>query len=232
MVRSTVGRRPIHRKQPERATIARPTGVAGGTDGRHRRSATTRLRLFEANLALLREMHELPTAAAVAKQAGVGLRTFYQHFPDATAFYSACFDHVIMTTLATMPPVSPDGPLDERITGFVERRSRVCEAWAPIWRIALRFAANDQGFRERIARINSILRARAQILYSSELMVLPAAAQTAILDALMSLTEMEAWLYLREQCARDVEAARTIWRFSVAALFAHTSLLLETTAGG
>ena len=230
MVRSTVGRRPVRRTEPERPATTRPAAVDGTTDGRHRRSAATRLRLFDAMIALQRQLHDLPTAAAVASHAHVGLRTFYQHFPDATSFYSACFDHVIMTTLATMPPVSPEGPLGGRIAGFVERRSRVCEAWAPMWRIALRFAANDQGFRERIARVGQILRARAQILYSPELAVLPTHAQATILDALMSLTEMDAWLHLREQCGRDVAAARTIWRFSVAALFARAPLLVESAA--
>jgi AcrR family transcriptional regulator len=172
-------------------------------------------------------LNELPTAAAVAQQARVGLRTFYQHFPDTTAFYGAHFDHVIVTTLSTMPPVSPEGDLDDRIAGFVERRTRVCEAWAPLWRIALRFAAIDQGFRDRLSRVDHILRARAQILYSPELVGLPPHAQTALLDALMSLTDMEAWMYLREQTGRDVESARTIWRFSVAALFARAPLLAK-----
>lgn len=171
-------------------------------------------------LALMGEIGDIPTISQIADRAGVGLRTLYQHFPEATALYAATFDHVITTTLATMPPVSPEGPLPDRIAGFVERRSRVCETWAPIWRVALRFAVHDEGFRERVERINQLLRARAQILYSVELAALPPASQTLALDALMSLTEMDAWEHLRAQCHRDVEAARAVWRFSIAALFA------------
>jgi AcrR family transcriptional regulator len=228
MVRSKAGHRRSRRKKAERPVAAWPTGIGGANDGRHRRGEVTRLRLFDAMLVVQRRINDLPTAAAVAKQARVGLRTFYEHFPDTTAFYGACFDHVIVTTLSTMPPVSPEGGLEARIAGFVERRTRDCEAWAPIWRIALRFAAIDQGFRDRIARIDSILRARAQILYSPELAVLPGPAQTSMLDALMSLTDMEAWMYLREQCGRDVESARSVWRFSVGALFARAPLLGQT----
>ncbi|MBL0901578.1 MAG: TetR/AcrR family transcriptional regulator [Reyranella sp.] len=204
------------------AISSRPSALTAGssTDGRHRRSEDTRRRLFEAMLALMGEMGDIPTISQIADRAGVGLRTLYQHFPEATALYAATFDHVITTTLATMPPVSPEGPLSDRIAGFVERRSRVCETWAPMWRVALRFAVNNEGFRERVERVNQLLRARAQILYSVELAALPPATQALALDALMSLTEMDAWEHLRLQCRRDVDEARAVWRFSIAALFA------------
>lgn len=119
-----------------------------------------------------------------------------------------------------MKQPSAEGPLPDRIAGFVERRSRVCETWAPMWRVALRFAVRDGAFRERVGRINQLLRARARILYSSELAALPPASQTLALDALMSLSEMDAWEHLRVQCRRDAEQARAVWRFSIAALFA------------
>jgi AcrR family transcriptional regulator len=233
MARGAIGRGPVHRKKKHTGpTAVRRSPTEGAPDGRHRRSEATRRRLFDAMLALMHELNDIPTTAAVTKRAGVGLRTLFQHFPDATAFYAAFFDHVIMTTLSTMPPVSPEGPLEERIAGFVERRSRVCELWAPLWRIALRFAAHDQGFRDRISRVGQLLRARAQILYSPELAVLPSPAQTAMLDALMSLTEMDAWVHLREQCGRDVAGARSIWRFSIEALFARAPLLGGAPAAG
>lgn len=221
MARNTVGRKPTRPGQPAPPPAAkRPPAIGSSPDGRRRRSEDTRRRLFEAMLVLMRETSDIPTIGEIAKRGGVGLRTLYQHFPEATSLYAATFDHVIMTTLATMPPVSPEGPLAERIAGFIERRSRVCEAWAPIWRVALRFASHDDSFRERVARINQILRARAQILYSAELAPLPPASQTIVLDSLMSLTEMDAWEHLRVQRGLDVEASRAVWRFSIGALFA------------
>lgn len=173
--------------------------------------------------------NEMPTIGQVAAQAGVGLRTLYQHFPDAPALYAGTFDHVVALTLATMPPVSPEGPLAERIAGFVERRSRVCEDWTPIWRVALRFAGHDRGFRERVRKVNQLLRARAEILYAPELSRLAPAQRTLVLDLLLSMTEMEAWEHLRIQCKRDVDDARAAWRFSVAALFDAAARLLQTT---
>lgn len=226
MARRTVGRKPT---QPAQQS-SQPPAVGSNPDGRRRRSEDTRRRLFEAMLVLMRETSDIPTIGEIAKRAGVGLRTLYQHFPEATSLYAATFDYLIMTTLATMPPVSPEGPLKERIGGFIERRSRVCEAWAPIWRVALRFAQHDTSFRERVSRINQILRARAQILYSVELAPLPPTAQTLVLDSLMSLTEMDAWEHLRVQRGLDVEASRAVWRFSIAALFAGIPSL-TTTAG-
>lgn len=220
MAKGKVGRARPRRKLPVRPAVVRRVEVTGATDGRHRRGEATRRRLYEAMLLMMRELHDIPATADVAARANVGLRTFYEHFADATTFYAATFDYVIASTLATMPPVSPDGPLAERVAGFVERRSRVCEAWAPMWRVAIRFASHDEGFRLRIARVAQLLRARAQILYAPELATLPAGAQAFLLDAVMSLTEMDAWLHLRDQCGRDVAAAQAVWRYSVAALFA------------
>jgi AcrR family transcriptional regulator len=209
---------------PKRAP-AWQAATGRSTDGRRRRGEDTRRRLFEAMLALMRETSEIPTIGAIAGRAEVGLRTLYQHFSEAQALYAATFDHVIMTTLSTMPPVSPAGPLAERIEGFVERRSRVCEAWAPIWRVALRFSANNAAFRERVDRVNELLRARAQILYSTELARLPPEAQALLLDSLMSLTEMDAWEHLRLHRGRDIEAARRAWRFTIGALFKEIAAL-------
>jgi AcrR family transcriptional regulator len=106
MARGAIGRGPVHRKKKHTGpTAVRRSPTEGAPDGRHRRSEATRRRLFDAMLALMHELNDIPTTAAVTKRAGVGLRTLFQHFPDATAFYAAFFDHVIMTTLSTMPPV-------------------------------------------------------------------------------------------------------------------------------
>ena len=219
MARSKTVKRPSKQPPATAATLRRAV-TGASTDGRRRRSEDTRRRLFEAMLDLMGETNDIPTISQIAARAGVGLRTLYQHFTEATALYAATFDHVIMTTLSTMPPVSPEGPLAERIVGFVERRSRVCEAWAPIWRVALRFASHDAAFRLRVERVNQLLRARAQILYSTELAPLPPQTQTLLLDTLMSLTDMDAWEHLRVHCGRDLEAARAAWRFSIESLFA------------
>jgi AcrR family transcriptional regulator len=203
----------------ERLAPAWQATTQRSTDGRRRRGEESRRRLFEAMLALMGETGDIPTIGAIAARADVGLRTLYQHFVDAPALYAATFDHAIMVTLSNMPPVSPEGPLAERIAGFVERRARVCEAWGPIWRVALRFSVHDPAFRDRVDRVNQLLRARAQILYSPELSRLPPAAQALVLDSLLSLTEMDAWEHLRVSCGRDLDAARAAWRFVIGAVF-------------
>lgn len=219
-------------RKPARRSRTKPSAaiVPGAiSDGRRRRSEETRRRLYEALLALMARDSELPTIGQVAAHAGVGLRTLYQHFADAPALYGASFDHVVSSTLAIMPPVSPEGPLDERIAGFVQRRSSVCEAWTPLWRLALRLSGHDGTFRLRVEQVNQLLRARAQILYAPELAPLPVAQQKLLLDTLLSLTEMEAWEHLRVQCGRDVDAARAAWRFSIEALFAGAARLARAT---
>lgn len=215
--------KPARRVRSKPATATLPPGPS--SDGRRRRSEATRRKLYEAMLALMVRDSELPTIGRIASHAGVGLRTLYQHFADAPALYGAAFDHVVSTTLAITPPVSPEGPLGERIAGFVVRRSTVCETWTPLWRLALSLSGHDATFRLRVERVNQLLRARAQILYAPELARLSPTQQKLVLDTLLSLTEMEAWEHLRAQCGRDVDAARAAWRFSIEALFAGAARL-------
>jgi len=220
-------RKPARRVRSKPAAVTVPTGTS--SDGRRRRSEATRRKLYEAMLALMARDSELPTIGRIASHAGVGLRTLYQHFADAPALYGAAFDHVVSTTLAITPPVSPEGPLGGRIAGFVVRRSTVCEAWTPLWRLALSLSGHDATFRVRVERVNQLLRARAQILYAPELAPLSPAQQQLVLDTLLSLTEMEAWEHLRVQCGRDVDAARAVWRFSIEALFDGAARLVQAT---
>jgi AcrR family transcriptional regulator len=59
------------------------------TDGRRKRSETSRQRIVEAMIALVGEGHMSPSAEQVATRAGVGLRTVFRHFADMDSLYAS-----------------------------------------------------------------------------------------------------------------------------------------------
>lgn len=196
-----------------------PPGPGESLDGRRRRGERTRQRLFEAAGALMRELDEMPTVAQIAQRAGVVPRTLYQHFPDSAALYGATFDHFMTTAFASLPGLSPAGPLKERIHGFVERRAQICEDWLPLWRVGIRFARRDSAYRARVENTVEGLRMRMRVLYEPELSQLSPENQRLLIDAVTTITDHEGWAHLRWICGYDWDKACAVWRFGIEAQF-------------
>lgn len=132
--KSKVGTRSRTRgKAPALADVGNETlqrALSG--DGRRRRSERSHERIVNAMFDLLRsgEMH--PSAAAVAKKAGVGLRSVFRHFQDMDAIYRAMNDKLeleIVPMLAT--PYVATG-WKGRIREMVQRRARMYERMLPL----------------------------------------------------------------------------------------------------
>src|SRR5690349_651020 len=71
---------------------------------RARRQAETRRRIIEATAALHREVGPARTTVSeIARRAGVGRVTIYNHFPDDVALLGACSAHFA----ASHPPPDP-----------------------------------------------------------------------------------------------------------------------------
>ncbi len=57
-------------------------------DGRRQRSRSSRQRIVDAMMTLMAKGEMSPSAARVAEEAGVGLRTVFRHFDDMDAIYA------------------------------------------------------------------------------------------------------------------------------------------------
>jgi AcrR family transcriptional regulator len=101
------------------------------TDGRRERSKSSRARIVAAMLDLVERGDVQPSAARVADEAGVGLRTVFRHFDDMDSLYREMSETV---SARVMPIVSaPYAGEDWRanIRDLVSRRARVFEAILP-----------------------------------------------------------------------------------------------------
>src|SRR5918998_2152149 len=106
-------------------------------DGRTVRAERTRQALVDALLGLLDAGELSPTAATIARRAGVSERSVFQHFPDREALFEAVARQQYERVMPTLQPVDASLPLDERIDQFTRQRARLYELIGGVRRAAL-----------------------------------------------------------------------------------------------
>ncbi len=176
-------------------------------DGRRLRSETSRLRIVEAMIALVREGNALPSAESVATRAGVGLRTVFRLFEDMDGVYRGMQE----VLGAEIQPLL-DGPIvadDWRaaLDILIERRALAYEAMLP-----LQIAADAQRHRSPALQAG-----RARLVRTQRERLLPilpdeVTADPARLDALDLTLSFEAWRRLRTDQGADTAHAKAVMR--------------------
>jgi AcrR family transcriptional regulator len=194
-------------KQPAASPEPKP-------DGRVERSVQTRAKITAAVLDLVGRGVLDPTAEAVAVHAGVGYRTVFRHFEDMEALFDELNAKITEIVLAGLPELPPEGPLADRITGFVLRRSQVFEAITNYYLSgSIRQHASES---LRRSRTNF-----AQMLRRQQAIYLPESTKTPETAALVELVAtIDAWVRLRRLQGCDVETAQRIVVRGVTALLA------------
>jgi AcrR family transcriptional regulator len=183
------------------------------TDGRRLRAEQSRQRIVDAMLWLIGSGEMNPSAAQVAEEAGVGLRSVFRHFEDMDALYremSVRIEAEIMP-LVREPFDAKDwrGKLDELVT----RRARVFERIMPY-----RVAAASRRFQSEFLMQDQ--RRAAELERAMLLAILPKAthANAARLEALVAVTSFEFWRTLRQDQGLSPKQAEAAVRGAVAGL--------------
>jgi AcrR family transcriptional regulator len=183
-------------------------------DGRVERSVQTRAKIAAAVLDLVGHGVLDPTAEAVAVHAGVGYRTVFRHFEDMEALFDELNAKITAVVLAGLPDLPPEGPLADRITGFVLRRTQVFEAITNFYLSGNIRLHSSESLRRSRANFAQMLR-RQQATY------LPESTKTPETAALVELVAtIDAWVRLRQLQGCDVETAQRIVVRGVTALLA------------
>jgi len=102
------------------------------TDGRRQRSARSRAKIVDAMFKIIRGGDMEPSAAALAKEAKVGIRTVFRHFDDVEGLYremSARMEAEILP-IVNKPFVGEDW--QTRLSELISRRIDVYERILPI----------------------------------------------------------------------------------------------------
>lgn len=184
-------------------------------DGRRERSRSSRRRIIEAMMELIASGDLMPSAARVAEEAGIGLRTVFRHFDDMDSIYaeiSAIIANRLMP-IVTAPYAGEDwrGHLRE----LTRRRVRVFETMLPF-----RLAANIKRYQSpflmgQYGRVVTIERELVLRLLPSDILSHRIAA-----EGLCAALSFQNWRALRHDQSLSAEEAATVTAHMVEALIA------------
>jgi AcrR family transcriptional regulator len=107
---------------------------SGKVDGRRERSARTHKAIISALLDLVDEGNVEPSAAEIARRAGVAVRSIGQHFKSREALFLAAVEEHTRRVSPGEGSIDPDMSLEARVAAFAEVRARELELCAPVRR--------------------------------------------------------------------------------------------------
>ena len=174
-------------------------------DGRRERSRSSRARIVQAMLDLVGGGHIAPSAAEVAKQAGVGLRSVFRHFDDMDSLYSEMSDAIEVRLMPVLLKPLAATEWKPRVRELAERRMTVFETMLP-YRISANIKRYQSSFlMQDYKRLIRLERQGVEALLSPA--VLADSAQT---NALLAPLSFQTWRLLRHDQELPVEAARAV----------------------
>jgi len=144
-----------------------------------------------------------PTAQQVAESAGVGIRSVFRHFADMERLFAEMHARLQAEAVPILRGDSPEGSLDRRARGLVDRRVDFFERIAPYKR-----AGNVQRWRSEFLRSQHAELVRA--LRSDLVRWLPELRRASVdlLEAFDLALSFEAWDRLRTEQRLGRDRAR------------------------
>ncbi|MCH2458323.1 MAG: TetR/AcrR family transcriptional regulator [Henriciella sp.] len=174
-------------------------------DGRKARSQRSRAQIVDALFALVESGDMDPSAARVAEEAGVGLRTVFRHFEDMDGLYREMAERLEAEILPVVMTPWTTETWRERVIELIERRAKIYERIMPL-KVASslrRFASPQLGYAYR----RFLVMERAGLKG-----ILPAsvAEDEILLGALELLTGFHAWRRLRQDQELSAHQAKEV----------------------
>jgi TetR/AcrR family transcriptional regulator, regulator of autoinduction and epiphytic fitness len=189
-------------------------------DGRTVRAERTRQALVDALLGLLDAGELSPTAARIARRAGVSERSVFQHFPDREALFEAVARQQYERVMPTLRPVHASLPLEERIDQFTRQRARLYELIGGVRRAALLIEHESPSVAGWLATARRAKAADVERVFRRELEAIPADAREPVRAALIAVCAWPAWDSWRTHQRLGVGRARAAMAVAIGALLA------------
>ncbi|UKK85829.1 TetR/AcrR family transcriptional regulator [Sphingopyxis sp. BSN-002] len=186
-------------------------------DGRRERSRSSHKRIVEAMMALIEGGDLMPSAARVAEEAGVGLRTVFRHFDDMDSLYREISQIIGERIWPVVTAPYPDNDWRANLRDLTRRRVRVFETMLPY-----RLAANIKRYQSPY-----LLGQYAQVVTMERelvLRLLPGEVNGDLyfVEALCAALSFQNWRAIRQDQGLSVEDASAVVAHMVDALVAAT----------
>lgn len=167
--------------------------IVQSSDGRRQRSERSQVAIIEAALALMDEGILVPTAQQVADRAGVGIRSFFRHFPDMDSLWLAADEMLLDSYEALFKVDDRSGSIDERVTRAVSLYGNAFDQLSQIILCTQTLLWRFPKLRENYAWHQKRLRKELE-LWLPEVAALPRERREAVHAA----ASFEMWHRLRE----------------------------------
>ena len=179
-------------------------------DGRSARRVRTYEAVVDAMLALIDGGNLRPTAKQVSEQAGVSLRTVFQHFADLEMLFATAADRQAERLGHLMKVVPIHLPFEVRLMAFVETRCAVLEAISPVRRAGLLQVPFSHSIATRMKWVRRAARDESDRVFAAELKALPEDEREDIATALHVATEWYTWETLRSYDNLPISDAKRV----------------------
>jgi AcrR family transcriptional regulator len=160
------------------------------------RADRTRLTLIDAFIALLDEGDLSPSMPAIARRAGVSLRTLFYHFRDTESLYESVIRHQEPLVLRLIVSLDKSATLRSRVRELVTQRCEVYRLIAPLRRAV---QSNTQvrtsaAIRAARRRLEYLLARHVNETFAGELCAIP--DRFGASERIAAATSFEMWDYL------------------------------------
>ena len=178
------------------------------SDGRRLRSAKTRAAIVDATLEILREGNYRPSAEEIGLRAGVSYRAIFHHFSNMESIYQLLAEATFKEGFAALTPaLLLEGKLAERITVFVERRSRFLELMTPLKKALLLQEPLSAKLKKSITLIRQQKRAEVGKVFKKELAL---SKDKLLLDKVAMVSSWNAWNSFRHQAGFSMKKSKLL----------------------
>ena len=181
-----------------------PAVPAVPTDGRLARSARTRAAILDAMRTLFIGGELRPTAPAIAAEAGVSVRSVWQHFDDLQSLMAEAGQREMQRVLGFVRHIDPSLPLGDRVEALVAQRAEMFEELGPVWRAARLHEPFSPEVRQSKADLYAAGLAHLCEVFGPEMETAP----PALVAAVQVAASWPAWDALRSDLGLDLSVAR------------------------
>jgi AcrR family transcriptional regulator len=162
-------------------------------DGRHARRERNRIAVLDAVIELFATDTLIPSVEEVAKRSGLSLRSVYRYYEDLGALLHAAIQRS-MENAAPLLRIEGIGvgPLDRRISGFLDSRLALYEQTASSHRATIHHATHNQPMADALVTAHTALRQQLERQFEPELRGLMTEPRGRLVRAADVLTRFEA----------------------------------------